>query len=206
MSVKNIIFDLGNVIINYDQQAVIERFAKTKEEKAYLMKYNFHAPEWEKADLGEISNEAAIKTINQRHHYQYEELTKSFWNNWYKMQNINEDIVNIAERLKQKEYHIFVLSNMANATYDFFKNHRFFQLCDGIIISAQEHLKKPDEKIFKVLLNRYHLKAEECLFIDDDDTNQSYETANALGILGRRVIPNDYKDIIKVLKKYHIMI
>lgn len=46
--IKNIIFDLGNVIINYDQQAIINRFAKTNEEKEYLMEDNFKAPEWKK--------------------------------------------------------------------------------------------------------------------------------------------------------------
>ena len=87
---------------------------------------------------------------------------------------------------------------MANATYNYFKNIEFFKLCNGIIISAQEHIKEPDERIFKILLDRYNLKAEECLFIDDD-TNKSYETANKLGILGRRVIPNNFKDIKKEL-------
>lgn len=202
--VKNIIFDLGNVIINYDQQAIINKFAKNDEEKEYLMECNFKAPEWKKIDLGEINNDEAIEIINQRHNYKYAELTTNFWHNWYKMQNINEDIVSIAKKLKHKGYNIYVLSNMANATYNFFKNHDFFKLCNGIIISAQEHLKKPDERIFKILLDRYNLIAEECLFIDDDDTNKSYETANKLGILGRRILPNDYIDIMRELEEYNV--
>ena len=95
---------------------------------------------------------------------------------------------------------------MANATYDYFKNIDFFKLWKGIIISAKEHIKKPDERIFKILLERYNLKAEECLFIDDDDTNRSYETANKLGILGRRVIPNDYNDIKRELEEFGVTI
>ena len=65
-------------------------------------------------------------------------------------------------------------------------------------------MKKPDEKIFKLLLERYNLKPEECLFIDDDDTNKSFDTANKIGICGRKVIPNSYEDIIKLLKEYEI--
>ena len=204
--IKNIIFDLGNVIINYDQQAIINRFAKDNEEKEYLMEENFKALEWKRIDLGEIDNDEAVEIINQRHNNKYKELTTDFWHNWYKLQNINEDIVGIAKELKHKGYSIYVLSNMANATYDFFKNHDFFKLCDGIVISAQEHLKKPDERIFKTLLDRYNLIAEECLFIDDDDTNKSYETANRLGILGRRILPNDYNDIMKLLKEYDVIV
>lgn len=204
--VKNIIFDLGNVIINYDQQAIIDRFAKTDDEKEYLMENNFKAPEWKKIDLGEIDNNEAIRIINERHNNKYIKLTEKFWNNWYKEQKVNEDIVRIAKILKDKGYNIYVLSNMANATYNHFKDIDFFKLCNGIIISAQEHIKKPDERIFKILLERYNLKAEECLFIDDDDTNKSYETANKLGILGRKVIPNDCNDIKKELEEFGVVI
>lgn len=56
----------------------------------------------------------------------------------------------------------------------------------------------------RILLERYNLKAEECLFIDDDDTNRSYITANELGILGRRVEPNSKKDVIKLLNEFNI--
>lgn len=204
--IKNIIFDLGNVIINYDQQAIINRFAKTNEEKEYLMEDNFKAPEWKKIDLGEINNDEAVESINKRHNNKFTELTDDFWHNWFKMQKINEDVVELAKQLKDKGYNIYVLSNMANATYNFFKGDAFFKLCNGIIISAQEHIKKPDERIFNILLDRYNLKAEECLFIDDDDTNRSYETANKLGILGRRVIPNDCNDIKKELEEFNIQV
>lgn len=204
--IKNIIFDLGNVIINYDQQKIIDRFAKNDEEKEYLMEKNFKAPEWERIDLGEITNSEAIDIINKRENYKYEELTKEFWENWYKSQKINEDIVEIARKLKDKGYNIYVLSNMASATFEYFKNIDFFELCSGIIISAQEHVKKPNEKIFNILLERYQLKAEECLFLDDDDTNRSYEIANRLGILGRRVIPNDCNDICNELKEFNIIL
>lgn len=93
---------------------------------------------------------------------------------------------------------------MAKATYLHLKNIDFFKLCDGIVISAYENVKKPDERIFKILLERYNLKAEECLFIDDDDTNRSYITANKIGILGRRVEPNSKKDIVNLLNEFNI--
>jgi len=172
------------------------------------MEDNFKAPEWREIDLGEIDNSEAIKRINERHDNKFKELTEKFWHNWYKEQKINEDIVGIAKILKDKGYNIYVLSNMENETYNYFKNIDFFKLCNGIIISAQEHIKKPDERIFKILLERYNLKAEECLFIDDD-TNRSYETyetANRLGILGRRVIPNDYNDIKRELEEFGVTI
>ena len=200
--IKNIIFDLGNVIINYDQESILNKFAKTDAEKQYLIEYNWNAPEWAKNDLGEIDGNEASAIINQRYNYKYKELTENYWNNWYKYQKINEDIVELAKMLKEKGYQIFVLSNMSNETYNYFKNIDFFKICSGIVISAHEHVKKPDEKIFEILLTRYNLKAQECLFIDDDETNRNYETANKLGILGRRVKPNNCDDIKKELNEY----
>lgn len=160
----------------------------------------------EKNWFGRNNYSEAIEIINVRENYKYSKLTENFWQNWYKEQKINDDIVEVAKKLKDKGYNIFVLSNMANATFEYFKDIDFFKLCSGIIISAHEHIKKPDERIFKILLERYNLKAEECLFLDDDDTNKSYETANKIGILGRRVIPNDCNDICNELKEFNILL
>ena len=95
---------------------------------------------------------------------------------------------------------------MANQTYEYFKNDEFFKLCTGIVISAQEHIKKPDEKVYRLLLDRYNLKAEECLFIDDDDSGKNYETANKIGIKGRRIIPNEAEDVKKLLLEFNVKI
>ena len=202
--IKNIIFDLGNVIINYNQDNIINHFTDKPEEKEYIMEKIFKSPEWMKIDLGEISLDEAATLVNERENYKYKDLTNDFWINWFKTQPINEDTVNLARRLKEKGYNLFVLSNMGDACYEYFSTQDFFKLCNGIVISAKEHVKKPDERIFNTLLGRYNLIAEECLFIDDDDTNRSYETANRLGIQGRRVIPNNVEDIKKLLKEFSV--
>lgn len=204
--VKNIIFDLGNVIINYNQQRIINNFTNNAEEEKYIYSEIFQAPEWALMDLGNITNDGAIEVINERNNHKYEELTKNFLHEWYKTQPINRDIVEIAKKLKEKGYNLFVLSNMAVETYEYFKNDEFFDLCTGIVISAQEHVKKPNKEIYKLLLNRYNLKAEECLFIDDDDSGKNYEAANEIGILGRRIIPNQSEDVRKLLLEFNIEI
>ncbi len=204
--VKNIIFDLGNVIINYNQKKIISNFANNIEEEKYIYSEIFQAPEWALMDLGNITNDEAIDVINERNNYKYDKLTKEFLNEWYKKQPINRDIVDIAKVLKQKGYNLFVLSNMALKTYEYFQNDEFFNLCTGIVISAKEHVKKPTEEIYIKLLSRYSLNAEECLFIDDDDSGRNYETANRIGILGRKIIPNDAEDVKRMLLEYNIEI
>ena len=204
--IRNIIFDLGNVIINYNQEQIINNFTKKKEEIKYIYDEIFHAPEWELMDLGNITNDEAIEVINKRNEFKYQKLTENFLHEWYKKQEINRDIVEIAKKLKKNGYKLFVLSNMANLTYEYFKKDEFFSLCTGIIISAHEHLIKPDEKVFRLLLDRYKLNAEECLFIDDDSSEQNYKTANKIGIQGRRIIPNQAEDVRKLLLEFNIEI
>ena len=202
--IKNIIFDLGNVIINYNQKNIINSFTTDEEETDYIIKEIFNSPEWQLMDLGNITNNEAGDRINKRNNYKYEELTNNFLQNWYKVQTINKEVVDLAKKLHSKGYKLYVLSNMANLTFNYFKSNEFFALCEGIVISAQEHIKKPDEKVFNILLQRYNLKSEEWLFIDDDDTGKSYKTANEMGILGRVVIPNDVEDIKQMLNEFKI--
>lgn len=204
--IKNIIFDLGNVIINYNQKKIINNFTEKEEEIKYIYDEIFHAPEWTLMDLGDITSDEAIEIINKRNEFKYEKLTQEFLHEWHKKQPINRDIVEIAKILKNNGYNLFVLSNMANQTYEYFKNDEFFSLCTGIVISAHEHVKKPDEKVYRLLLNRYNLNAEECLFIDDDDSGKNYETANKIGIKGRRIMPNQAEDVKKLLLEFNVEI
>ena len=202
--IKNIIFDLGNVIINYNQDKIINNFTIDEDEKIFIKEKIFKSPEWKLLDLGQITNNAAIEEIQKRNDIKYNKLINIFLHEWYKTQPINKDIVEIAKKLKERNYNIYVLSNMAKETYEYFKNIDFFKVCNGIVISSHENVKKPDERIFNILLTRYKLNPKECLFIDDDDTNKSYDTANKIGILGRKVEPNDKQDIIKLLKEFDI--
>lgn len=204
--IKNIIFDLGNVIINYNQKKIIGNFTDREDETKYIFDEIFNSPEWTLMDLGDITNDGAIEIINKRNKFKYEKLTQEFLNEWYKKQPINRDIVKIAKTLKKNGYNLFVLSNMANLTYEYFKNDEFFSLCTGIVISAHEHVKKPDEKVYRLLLERYNLNAEECLFIDDDDSGKNYETANRIGIKGRRIVPNQVEDVKKLLLEFNVKI
>ena len=82
-----------------------------------------------------------------------------------------------------------------------FQRYEFFQLFEGGIISANEQLVKPDQKIYQLLLQRYHLQAEESLFIDDMLAN--VKMAQELHIHGL-YLPYQ-TDLREELKKRHIL-
>ena len=204
--VKNIIFDLGNVIIELNKNEIIKKFTSNEQEMEILKENIFDGPEWKLLDKGQMSNNEAIDSINKRLPNQLHKTVQIFMKEWYKHQKINEDTVEIAKKLKQKGYKIFVLSNMAAETFEYIKGHKFFCLCDGIVISSYEKMVKPEEKIFTTLLDRYKIDPEETLFIDDDDTNKSIYTANKIGILGRKVLPNNSEDVLKLLNEFEVKI
>ena len=203
--IKNIIFDLMKVIIKKESNVkTLMNFTNDSNKAEELQKYIFETEEWKLLDLGNITQEQAIREMQRKAPKEYTNLIEEIMNKRCQYFTVNEETVKIAKRLKEKGYHIYVLSNMSEFAYTYFKDIDFFQLCDGIMISAYEHLVKPEEKIFKTLLDRYHLNPQECLFIDDDDTGKSLETANRLGILGRRVKPNDSQDVLTLLEEYKI--
>ena len=203
--IKNIIFDLMNVIIKKDSNIkTLMNFTNDANKAEDLQKYIYKTEEWKLLDLGNISHKQAIKEMQRKAPKEYSDLIKEVMNNRCQYVTVNEGTVKIAKSLKEKGYHIYVLSNMSEFAYTYFKDIDFFKICDGIMISAYEHLVKPDEKIFMTLLYRYGLKPEECLFVDDDDTGKTLETANKLGILGRSVKPNDSQDVLNLLGEYNI--
>lgn len=149
-------------------------------------------------DLGKITNLEIVdiikaqKLVNIKN---YDEI-KIFMLNWFTKCNVDIDTMELGKKLKENGYRIYVLSNMAKNTFEYFSSkYEFFNMVDGVVVSAYERIKKTNPKIFEILLERYSLVADECLLIDDD-TNKTLKVANEKGINGRRVNANDVKRLL----------
>ena len=205
--IKNIIFDLGNVVIQNPNLELVKKFFKNEEDAKKVNSFIFKSEYWKELDLGKITNKEAAEIIIRSKKIQlenYNEFTK-FMLEWFKECKPNIEVMEIANKLRKNNYKIFVLSNMAESTYKHFENnYDFFKKLDGSIVSGFVGIKKPDERIFKLLVEKYKLNFNECLLIDDDDTGKTYEIANKLEIKGRNVNPNDAKDIETLLAENNI--
>lgn len=206
--IKNIIFDLGNVIIQNPTIDTVKYFFAEEKDTINFSEYIFKSEFWKMMDLGKITNLEIANIIKEQKLVDvtnYDEV-KNFMINWFSKCKVNAETMEIGKKLKQNGYNIYILSNISKATFEYFsKKYDFFNIIDGAIISAYEGIKKPDLKIFKLLLERYSLVADECLLIDDDDTNKTLEVANFIGINGRRVNSNDFNDVKKLLKENNIV-
>ena len=87
--------------------------------------------------------------------------------------------------------------------FEFVNKSGLFDLVDGYVLSYQEHKIKPYKAIYNVLLERYNLIPNECIFIDDNQNN--IETGNSMGIISKKVEPDDYYSIIKIIKEFNLI-
>ena len=175
---KNIIFDIGNVLLEFKP---FEYLLSLYDEKTMgdLMTIIFSSDEWVELDLGNMTIDE-VKAIFCQRNPQYTKEIHHVLDHWSEMLTLIEENVSLIPKLKEKGYNLYLLSNFHDASFqEMYNKHAFFQYFDGKIISAYEHVIKPDEKIYRLLLEKYNLVADECLFIDDMAGN--IYAAKALG-------------------------
>lgn len=176
---KNIIFDLGNVLLRFHPEEYLSQYydQKTMED---LMVIIFCSNEWIELDLGNLMIQDVID-IFVRRHPQYKKEITFVLNNWTDMMSPIQEHVQIIKELKEKGYKLYILSNFHKEAFESMKTkYSFFSLFDGGIVSAYVHVIKPDDKIYKLLLNKHHLNAEDCLFIDDSLANINASERNGI--------------------------
>ena len=198
--IKNVVFDIGNVILNFDYMKVISQYTDSIEEKKFILDNIMNSPEWlgySLIDTGFITKEEAIQIVQDRTNHINDNLVQNFWNNYNNYAFVDKRVLNLIERLKNKGYKVYLLSNMNEYTFNKVKASNLFNIVDGYVLSYLVHQVKPYISIYKTLISRYNLTVSECLFIDDNENN--INTANSLGMIGRLVKPDNYEDILRVL-------
>jgi FMN phosphatase YigB (HAD superfamily) len=196
--IKNIVFDLGNVLISFRPSDYLERKKYPREIRETILEDIFRGPEWHLLDSGDIVTGEAIDMIAKRSSLKREEIAFIF--------NKRTDIMfplelntRLLPELKKQGYRLFYLSNFPIDIFDEVKNdYYFFRHFEGGIISSEVKCSKPDIKIFRIFLERYNLSAKECLYIDDIEIN--VEAAVSVGMNGFATSGSD--DISSALFKH----
>lgn len=203
--IKNIIFDIGNVILNFKILEVLEKFTDNSDERQFIYEHIICSPEWlgfGLIDTGYITREEAINMAMDRTNHVNDFLIEKFWNSYNNYAFVDERVLDLIKQLKENHYNVYLLSNINPYTAEFVSKSGLFDIVDGYVLSYEVHQIKPYISIYKTLLNKYKLVSSECLFVDDRKEN--VDTANDLGILGENVLADDFLSIIKLLDKYDI--
>lgn len=198
--IKNIIFDIGNVILNFDYLKVIANYTDNIKEQRFILDNIINSPEWlgySLIDTGFITKEEAIQIVQDRTNHVNDNLIRDFWNSYNNYAFVDKNVLDLIKQLKKKDYKIYLLSNINEYTFNKVKDSNLFNIVDGYVLSYKVHQVKPYVSIYKTLINKYNLKVSECLFIDDNENN--INTANMLGMSATLVKANNYEDILRVL-------
>ena len=170
--IRNIVFDMGQVLIRWRPEEMLERFDLSQEEKTMLLQELFWSPEWIAQDRGIITEADMIARVSARLpetlHATVEEVIKA-WYVWHltPMPGMAE----LVRKLKEKGYGIYLLSNASTALRGYFPRIPGSECFDGLMVSAEEKLLKPQHEIYERLYERFGLVPEQCVFIDDSPAN-----------------------------------
>ncbi len=179
---KNIIFDMGNVLHTYDPEVCLNHIVEKEEDRALIRRELFEGPEWVQGDLGELTDEERFngvsKRVPERLHEELRRCTVEWDMCMYPVKQARE----FCDYLKKSGFGIYVLSNASSSFYRYFPRFAPFDYFDGIVVSCDIHIIKPDIRIYQHLLKKYNLRADECFFIDDLEAN--IEGAKNAGIDG----------------------
>ena len=169
--IKNIIFDLGNVLLDFDPERYLETLGYQGKLKEQLKLEIFKTDEWLMLDRGTISQEDAVEIWQQRNPDLQMEIA-DVMTEWEKILTLKKDSLEILKSLAAKNYNLYILSNFHEKAFTYVsKKYNFFDYFDGKVISADIGMIKPDPEIYEHLLNKFNLEAGTTLFIDDSKKN-----------------------------------
>ena len=180
-NIKNIVFDLGGVLIDWNPDYVFKEVFKDDEKLAWFYR-EICTMDWnENQDAGY----PLVKATEERVALfpQHEDLIRMYYGRWEEM--LGDAIQGTVELLKQcvdsPALKVVALTNWSAETFPVaLEKFDFLQWFEGIVVSGEEMTRKPFPDIYQTTLNRFDLKPEESLFIDDNKRN--IEAAKALGI------------------------
>ncbi len=177
--IKDVVFDFGGVLMDWDPRYLYRTYFKDEEQMEYFLSH-ICTDAWNaEQDRGRTFDEGVSLLLRQ--YPQYAEPIRMYKDRWESMlKGEFPRSVELLRRLKEQGYGIYGLTNWSAETIPIaFAKYDFFSLFDGIVVSGEEKLIKPDPKIYRILLERYNLSTENTLFIDDSPAN--IEAASHLG-------------------------
>lgn len=169
--IKNIVFDMGNVVIRFDPDAFIERFGVSGEDKKTLLLEIFRSPEWVMMDRGVLTDDQAADILCPRVPEHLRDVARKLIALWDRPIIEVEGVCPLIEELKGLGYGIYLLSNASCRQPDYWQRVPAAKLFDGTLISYSVRLVKPMPEIYEKFFETFSLKREECFFIDDSPAN-----------------------------------
>ena len=203
MAVKNIIFDMGGVLADFDPDRSLRNHFP--EDLRQLIKDNtFLSDEWREMDRGTYTVEEAVEIMCARLPEELREETRKMVVDHEAEMPPIECTYPIVEQLSRNGYKIYLLSNCPMWFYTFKDSVPAFRFFDGFIVSAEYNQIKPDKELYLTLFRKFNLVPEECFFIDDSAAN--VEASEKLGMKAHCFFDKDTDKLISALRNEGVKI
>ena len=179
---KNIIFDYGGVLLDWNPHYLYDPYFGDVEKAEWFLTH-ICTYEWNaQHDNGKPVAEGTAELISE--HPEWEKEIRMYYDDFMKMMGGQiPGMEELVKELKAKGYRIFGLSNWSVETFALVRHvYPVLDLMEDMVISGIERVMKPDHRIFELALQRFGIKAEETVFIDDNPSN--VRAANEVGIKG----------------------
>ena len=181
MAINTIIFDLGNVLIDWNPKYVFDKMFQDEEKKKYFFE-NICTMEWNEAqDAGRSIKEATEELVAL--HPEWKEYIEAYYDQWTDMLGGPiHDTVEIFRHLKESgKYKLYALTNWSAELFPYaLELYEFLHWFDGRVVSGEEKMRKPSPEFYHILLDRFNVTAGEALFIDDNFRN--IQAAEKIGL------------------------
>lgn len=199
--IKNVVFDIGNVLMTFQPVVYFNSYFQNEEKTMRLCTQIFADDAWAKYDQGILFMEDLKEYYTKTYPDDKEDLLYIL-DHWLELMGPIPEAFQLMQDLRMEDYGIYLLSNISKDSADYLKaTQPFFGYADGAVLSYEEKINKPDHRIFQILLERYDLKAEETLFLDDNLTN--VEAAKCRGIHALQVVSvsSMVQEVTRILKE-----
>ena len=170
--IKNIVFDMGNVLIKFEPGEFMDIAGITDpEDRRIIHDELFVSVEWAQMDMGVETEDSFEPKVLARIPERLREKTKNLLHNWAYPRQMIPGMEDLVRRLKAAGYGIYLLSNASVNQPSYWEPLPIAKYFDGTLISAHVKTVKPCPAIYRLFTEEFHLQEEECVFIDDAPIN-----------------------------------
>lgn len=181
--IKNILFDMGGVLLDFDPKKFVERAGLDETDSAVLLREIFHSAEWVSLDRGSMSEEEAFASMCARIPERLRGAARAVFDGWDKPRLQLDGAPELVRELSERGYGLYLFSNAGRRHAEYWPDlpvARYFG--DRLMVSAWHGVLKPEAAFYETGLALFGLDRRECLFIDDNPMN--VEAARRLGLDG----------------------
>ena len=170
--IRNIVFDMGNVLIHFDPEEFMDAEGITApEDRKMIRQAMFATVEWSLMDMGLETEDSFEPKLRTRLPERLREKAVRMMRNWAVPRRMVPGMEALVRRLKDSGYGIYLLSNASVAQPEYWNRLPVSRYFDGTLVSAFVKTVKPTPAIYRLFTEEFHLKEEECVFIDDTPLN-----------------------------------